>query len=288
MSPILVHIHAYYPELLPGMLEKLDSLLPAQREVVVTTVAEHVATVQAMVAGIGNCRVQEVENRGYDIAPFLEVIKGIELEQYSYVMKLHTKRNMPGDVYLKPLPYNYGFERWREYLMNICRPEHFQAAMRAFEQQARLGMVADFRLIWQQEEPRFRAALDRLLSRAGLHKRGYAYIMGSMFICRAALLTPLLRLELRPQDFAPPDAAHSENLAHEIERFLGLSVLAQGYSIGDPFTPRWKQGKLLRLLQQAAMFLCFRKRGGDGSCIIKICKIPVFRKRGAKARASRH
>lgn len=281
MSPILVHIHAYYPELLPGILEKLSSLESVQRDVVVTTVAGYVPSIQAMVCGISNCRVIEVPNRGYDIAPFLEVLSVINLDDYSYVIKLHTKRDMPGDAYLKPMPYNYGGNRWREYLLNFCRNEHLPRVLQSFVHEPDLGMVADYRLICRKEESRFRNALVCLLSKAGLQKRGSAYVMGCMFICRAALLEPLLRLGLKPQDFDVPDASHSETLAHELERFLGFSVLAQGYRIADSFTPRWKQCKFLRVMKQILAFLYFRKRGGNGSCIIKICKIPVYRKRGA-------
>ena len=284
MKPILIHIHLYYIDMWPYMKAQLENIraLKYSSSLVVTLPDSDTTQARKIREQYPDARILWVQNQGYDIAPLLEVLQSVNLEDYSYVIKLHTKRDMPGDVYLKPLPYNYGFERWREYLTNFCQLKQLQTSLQAFEQQKSLGMVADFRLIWRREEARFRSALDRHLSKVGLQKRGYAYVMGSMFMCRATLLAPLLRLGFKPQDFASPDTAHTENLAHEIERFLGLSVLAQGYRIADPFTPRWKQSKLIRLMKQIALFLYFRKRGGDGSCIIKICKIPVYRKRGAK------
>ena len=284
MKPILIHIHLYYCDMWPEMKALLENIrsLKLRTSLVVTLPDSDCMLTREIGEQYTDARILRVPNQGYDIAPFLEVLRSVNLEDYSYVIKLHTKRDMPGDVYLKPMPYNYGGSRWRDYLLNFCRCEHLPHIMQRLAQEADLGMVADYRLIRRAREARFVAALDDLLNRAGLQNKGYQYVMGSMFICRACLLAPLKALGFRTNDFPVANESHSENLAHEMERFLGLSVLAQGYRIADPFTPRWKQSKLIRVLKQIALFLYFRKRGGDGSCIIKICKIPVYRKRGAK------
>lgn len=279
MKPVLVHIHAFYPELLPEILERLNSLKSTPIELVVSTVAAHAARIRLMLEEIDYARIVVVENRGYDIAPFLEVLKDAEPARYSYIIKLHTKRDIPGDAYMKPYPYNYGEWRWREYLLNFCKPENFRRTIKAFEQQKHLGMVADYRVLCRKEESRFLSPLNTLLTRLGLQMRGYSYVMGSMFICRSILMTPLKRLGLNRKDFPVADAAHSENMAHVVERLLGLVVLAQGYSIEDAFTPVLKQSQWLCLMHRLARFLYYRKRGRDGSLIIKICKIPVFYKR---------
>lgn len=279
MKPILVHIHAFYPELLQEILERLNSLKPTPLELVVSTVPEYAARIRLMLEGFDYARIVVVENRGYDIAPFLEVLKDVEPERYSYIIKLHTKRNIPGDAYIKPYPYNYGEWRWREYLLNFCKPENFRRIIKAFEQQKHLGMVADYRVLCRKEESRFSSPLNTLLSRLGLQMRGYSYVMGSMFICRSFLMIPLKRLGLSRKDFPVADATHSENIAHVVERLLGLVVLAQGYSIEDAFTPVLKQSQWLCLMQRLARFLYFRKCRRDGSFIIKICKIPIFYKR---------
>ncbi len=276
MTPILVHIHAYYLEFLPGILEQLYSLEPEQREVVVTTVAAHVPTVQTMLSGVRNSRVVEVPNRGYDIAPFLEVLQSVRLDDYSYVIKLHTKRDMPGDAFLKPMPYNYGGSRWREYLLNFCRQEHLPRIMQRFAQEPDLGMVADYRLIRGTSEPRFVKPLGELLTRAGLQNKGYQYVMGSMFICRASLLAPLQKLGFCAADFPAVDEAHSENLSHVLERFLGLAVLAQGYRIADVFSGKWEQSTFRRLLLRIWLFIYSSKRKSSGGRVVKILKVPVY------------
>ena len=122
--------------------------------------------------------------------------------------------------------------------------------------------------------------LRELLHEAGLAYNGYKFVMGSMFISRACLLEPLQRLNLTAADFSAPDTAHSEKLAHVLERFMGISVIAQGAEIADVFTSSRTQGKLAWILRKISSFLYYRKRGADDGLILKICKIPVYRRRG--------
>ncbi len=279
MPPILIHVHVYYPELWDEVCEYLRSLDGMPHECVVTVPEGRVDILSALKGDNRVSRIIEVENRGYDIAPFVQVINGVNLGGYSYVIKLHTKRDMPGDVYLKPLPFNYGHDCWRRYLLSFCSEEHFPRVLKAFESQPELGMVADYRLIRRRPESRFLQAEEGLLKRAGLEYKGYEYVMGSMFVCRAELLKPLQRMNLSAAEFPLADAVHSENLAHEMERFFGLSVISQGYKIEDVFTASWKQSGAMIALRHVGQFLFFRKRGIDGRCVVKICKIPVYHRR---------
>lgn len=125
MTPILIHVHVYYPELWGEVCEYLRSLAGVPHECVVTVPEGRVDILSALKGDNRVSRIIEVENRGYDIAPFVQVINGVNLGGYSYVIKLHTKRDMPGDVYLKPLPFNYGYDYWLRYLLSFCSEEHF-------------------------------------------------------------------------------------------------------------------------------------------------------------------
>lgn len=279
MKPILIHVHVYYPELWGEVCEYLRSLACMPYECVVTVPEGREDILSELKGDSRISRIVEVENRGYDIAPFVQVINGVDLGRYRYVIKLHTKRDMPGDVFLKPLPFNYGYDYWRRYLLSFCSEEHFPRVLKAFERRPELGMVADYRLIQRRPERRFLQAEESLLKRAGLEYKRYEYVMGSMFICRAELLNPLQRMNLSAAEFPLADAAHSENLAHEMERFFGLSVISQGYRIEDVFTASWKQSGVMRALRHLGQFLFFRKRGIDGRCVVKICKIPVYHRR---------
>lgn len=274
MKPILIHIHAFYPELLEELLQIPSHLKGIPYDIWITypeTKPEMATLLTEYEHAI------PVPNRGYDIAPFLSVLSHVDLDAYSYVLKLHTKRNMPGDAYIRPNPYNYGFAHWREYLLNVSKAENMRISLQALERDTKLGMIADYRLIWNRVEKHHVANVKEYLDKAGLNYCGYCYVMGTMFLCRANLLKPLQALRLSPQDFLPPDATHTENLAHTMERFIGASIVAQGYRIQDVFTPGHLQARWRYHLLRIKNFLYYRKRKADGGSIIKICKIPVWR-----------
>lgn len=278
MKPILIHIHLYYGDMWPELRTRLENILSLNHKtaLIVTLPQSDSMLTQEIEAQYPDAGIVKVPNRGYDIAPFLEVLQSVNLDDFSYVIKLHTKRDMPGDAFLKPMPYNYGGSRWREYLLNFCRQEHLPRIMQRFAQESDLGMVADYRLIRGTREPRFVKPLGELLTRAGLQNKGYQYVMGSMFICRASLLAPLQKLGFCAADFPAADEAHSENLSHVLERFLGLAVLAQGYRIADVFSGKWEQSTFRRLLLRIWLFIYSSKRKSSGGRVIKILKVPVY------------
>ena len=62
-----------------------------------------------------------VENVGYDIWPFIKVITDIDLSKYDYLIKLHTKRDMPVTL---PCALGNGYfveygDAWRRNLMSF-------------------------------------------------------------------------------------------------------------------------------------------------------------------------
>lgn len=107
------------------------------------------------------------------------------------------------------------------------------------------------------------------------------FIAGSMFICRAELLTNF-RDTLANVEFEIPSREHPSTLSHAAERLLGHSVTASGFAIRDVYSPG--SAKLLfriKTLSQYALFairrfLYQKKSTRKGTTIIKICKIPVF------------
>lgn len=277
---ILIHLHLYYVDMWEKIRTYLTNLQNYPYDLYVTTPTPDDILRHSILSFAPLAKIIKVENLGYDIAPFFHVLNSVDLSEYSYVVKLHTKRDMPGDTYISPLPYNYGFANWRNYLLNVFQYEHIQTSIKAMEQDDALGMVADYRLIYPRVEKRMENTIKWWLQKMKLPSKGTRYVMGSMFLCKAALLAPIKRLNIQPTDFAPPDDNHSENIAHVMERLLGAIVQSQDYRIADVFTSRFKQNMWLRMLRKFLLFLFYRKRKSDGSCIIKVCKIPIYRKKG--------
>ncbi|MBO5441236.1 MAG: hypothetical protein J6A09_01550, partial [Alphaproteobacteria bacterium] len=97
---IAVHLHLYYQTQLPEMLKLLtnlnqpginwdlyvtlpltDSLTDAQAEVISNRI----------LSVFPNAKITHPENRGYDVGAFIDFLHHINLDEYDYVLKVHTK-----------------------------------------------------------------------------------------------------------------------------------------------------------------------------------------------------
>lgn len=109
MKPILIHIHVFYEELLPEIEKCLESFAAYPHEIWVTYVEENENVRDALKHYE---RVIPVPNRGYDVGPFIHILRQVSLDKYSYIAKLHTKRDLPEqDIYMKNV--RIGGSRWR-------------------------------------------------------------------------------------------------------------------------------------------------------------------------------
>lgn len=86
---IAVHIHAFFPEILPRILAALDAAeVPCDLFV---SVPEGAAIPDALSAR-PRCTVRTCPNRGRDLAPFV-CLFGKELAGYDYIAHFHTKKS---------------------------------------------------------------------------------------------------------------------------------------------------------------------------------------------------
>ena len=89
---ILVHLHLYYADMLPEMLNSLRSLEGRAYDLYVTLVKDCETVKKEILAFKNDAQIMMVDNRGYDLAPFLKVLQSVSLDDYGYVIKLHTKQ----------------------------------------------------------------------------------------------------------------------------------------------------------------------------------------------------
>lgn len=277
MKPVLVHIHVYYTEQWPDLHARLAKLHDFAFDVWVTYCGADCGFEEQVAADAPAAHVLQVANVGYDIAPFVEVLKQVNLEDYSYCIKLHSKRNMPDGSLLGA--YDVGGDIWRKLLLSFVEPCNFSRCLAAFKVDATLGMVGHHALIWRREpddKSAWREAVQ-LLESTGLPYRNPAFVAGTMFMCRAALLKPLVSI-LGSAEFEPANREKPTSMAHVAERLLGFVITAQGYSVMDVYTParerllRWLRGMGAHLRR----FMYQRKVTRKGKLIIKICRIPVY------------
>lgn len=273
MIRILTHVHLYYTEMWPEIKSCLTNLF-VPYDLFVTITKNNDALRNEILRFKPDATIVVVENRGFDVAPFINILNRVNLNDYDYIIKLHTKRNMPESFILND--FNASGNLWREHLLNFIRkPENFKKCLTAFETTPELGMVSDFRLICKKDKSNrliVSQALEKMKA-LSLPAKEYSYVMGTMFMARAKLFQPLLSLQ--SLDFEPSDKTLGNTNSFIGEILFGFAVNAQGYQIKDVLTSPAKQfyGKIIARLKN---FIWRKKTTASGKTITKICEIPVF------------
>ncbi|QHQ29415.1 glycoside hydrolase family 99-like domain-containing protein [Xanthomonas albilineans] len=220
-------VHAWYPNVLPELLNPLAaSALPWR--LLVTTSPDQASAVQAQ---LRDCsfpyEVMVLENRGRDILPFLHAGERLLQDGVDVVLKLHTKRST----------HLHNGDAWRsELLQRLAGADRAARILEAFAQDPMLGLVApeghllplaDF---WGGN----RMAADYLLRRTGYTDvclDEAHFISGSMFWVRLHALRPLLDSHLCPSEFEPEQGQIDGTLAHAAERVTALLAQHRGYRV---------------------------------------------------------
>ncbi len=233
-KPILIHAHVYYPRLWPELKRCIQNIAPHPFELFVTFVAEHPDIEADIRESFPAARILHVPNRGYDIGPFIDVLKRVNLADYSYIVKLHTKRDVPNSTAcFRRLTGG----RWRAALLSFIRMrEVFESYLAAFEVRPKLGMVANYKLIVRNEiwnDKSLKRQLKSFWSKHRLPHLPYSYVGGNMFLARARVFERLQSLNLSLDDFVETNG-HQTSFAHVLERLFGFFVSAQGLTVEDP------------------------------------------------------
>lgn len=263
---ILVIIHVYYIDQLDLIIQSLKNIsLPY--DLYVTIGAQDKQMVIDKLSAIKpDCHFVDVKNVGYDVWPFVKIINELDLSQYSYLIKLHTKRDMPGTA---PIPLGNGFfvgpgSVWRDDLYEFIRtPEILQKCIDALDNGV-VGMCCRYNV--KHEMANHSGVIDMARESypdyiCGL--RDYAFVAGTMFICRIEPIQLLKDMNIKEDLFAESDADHTMQFAHVIERTIGECVYKLGMIIDDPFTSKRHIEQIKRLykkekwVKRIANYLCF-------------------------------
>ena len=276
MKPILVHCHIFYPELWAELKSRLLNIRPYAFDLFVTMVEDHKEIVADILKNFPEARIEIVANRGYDVAPFVHILRSVCLDDYSLVVKVHTKRDMPTGSLLGTV--NVGGNRWRQYALSFLKtPQVFDKCVKAFDCNSKLGMVANAHLILKKDTNAESAdkAADMLNDLEITKTSRTSFVAGTMFMVRASIMAPLQSLKADMADI--PDDRHQQmGVAHAMERLFGGLVWAQGYEIADVYSSFPMTGHFWDILRKVSMFFFKRKVDKNGRYTIRICRIPVY------------
>lgn len=245
---IAIHAHVFYPELWDELASCIRNFQGYPYDLFVTTPHPDETLKKQILSDFPDANYRVLENRGYDVGPFMEFLNGLDLDKYDFIVKLHTKRDYNGIVNLR----HFKGSEWRIRLLDFCSsPENLSRTLAAFDKDPLVGMLSHGSLITDVgdflEDTSVRQSADMLLEDMGLIPRGHRFVAGTCFIVRASLIKPLVgRFKL--SDFTA-GGDHRYSLAHILERLFGYLVSAQGCQIlGIPSASRIMEFLIMPLL----------------------------------------
>ena len=244
MHKVVVVLHVYYERLWAQLAACIENIRAECKCDIIVTIPDkmegNMAAVRAdVLARFPGIKIMQVENRGFDIGPFFEALNVIKLEDYDFVVKLHTKRDIHGITNGWVNGFHLSGSRWRKSLLGFCSSrEAFRSSIKCLEDNEKAGIVSCKEVIVSSGdyyEKIYPESTYRALKIADIDKG--SFVAGTMFMIRANLLKPL-QGKWTLNDF--PYATHEgeskgkgDVLPYVLERLLGYIVCAQGFELMD-------------------------------------------------------
>jgi glycosyltransferase involved in cell wall biosynthesis len=219
---VALHIHAYYPELLPEILSRL-SRNRARPDLFVSIANKDAHPL--VVGELENYKgkvvdIQLVPNRGRDIGPFLTAFGQRIMADYDFVGHIHTKKS--ADVKDAAM----GSSWYRFLLENLLGGEAgsmVDSILEKMNADASIGMVFPddpYVVGWSGN----RIIAESLAARMGLRELpdNFNFPVGTMFWARASALAPLMNLKLDWEDYPEEPLPYDGTALHAVERLFSL------------------------------------------------------------------
>ncbi|WJI16287.1 polysaccharide biosynthesis protein [Pseudoxanthomonas winnipegensis] len=226
--------HVYYADLIDELASYLQQM-PIRYTLMVSVVDEQTAArcriSFSALANLEALHVQQVPNRGRDIAPFF-VHFGQQIATFDVVAHVHTKKSL----YTGSEQSN-----WRTYLLDRLLGDRARIAwvLGMFLAEPKLGIVYPESYpgvpLWAHTWLGNVQAGQSLAASMGISiepQRYFDFPAGSMFWARVDALRPLLDLELALSDFPEEQGQTDGTTQHAIERLLVLTARSAGFIAG--------------------------------------------------------
>ena len=270
-------VHVFYPDFWPEIASCLRNV-EDPLDLVVTYVDETKGIPEMVRRDFPSAKFILCENRGFDIWPFLKALQTVNLQDYSILIKLHTKRDVKRDG--RPLVFNncdFSENAWRDYLLGFIHDAAAWRATKARLELSNVGMVADRHVILRRDDtPWFktRRTMDLAVSLVR-DLYGVSVRRGAQFV-----FVKLMSRKWTADDFTESVHDDTEQKAHVLERALGIAVTAEGLRIDsfDGHLGLWRAAMAVRgFLLSMLEFLWSDSGQTSERRIIKVFGISVYR-----------
>lgn len=235
MSRILVHLHLYYLDQCDYFIYKLRCINSCEWDLFVTFNTHDNITENKILKNYPFAKLILVENRGYDIWPFLQVIQTVNIEDYDFVLKLHTKNSNPKGDKINGISYkNYEL---RNALVDsyLKDKQHFANLLKKMESSSKIGLICNKAFYKNISDglPEDLSMLRTELERIGIYTENLHFCAGSMLFARMNPYEIFRKTELfNHSTFEETGKSHSiGTMAHVYERIISIVVSANGLKI---------------------------------------------------------
>ncbi len=275
---LAVHLHLYAPEMWKEIRKYLENIQDYPYHLFVTLTQDSPDIAQTITDFHPETTFFLVENKGYDVGPFIHFLHQIDLKQYDLILKIHTKSLTEAPlVFINNRPLNRKF--WFRLLFEgvLGSEKLFQKNISAFKQDEKLGIIGSKYLITSRlkHSPEVIKDVNNVMKQMGFTPPPkITFVCGTMFMIRSHLLFSF-KENFTLNDFKVSDKTdRSTTLAHILERAFGCAAIAQGYKIKG-FDTDYSY-LLYSLITSVKTFIYRKKITSKNKLQIKIFKIPVF------------
>lgn len=277
---IAVHLHLYYENMWDDICRYLSNLQGYDYDLFVTLVVANASLSAKIKQFKPQADIRVVENRGYDVGAFINFLHQIDLSDYDYILKLHTKNKQQGLDTL--INHRYlSREQWFKLLWNAVLGSKKQVGrnLRALRH-PNIGMIGSRYLITStlKNHPKVEKGVYDVMQNLGFSRpTNITFIPGTMFWVKAETLK-IIKDNFVISDFEPTDGTVKDGtLAHVLERVLGCAVVAQGWQIRgydywQDFEKRFSFKPFLRFCYQ-------KKYTRHHKMLIKVLKLPIYNRK---------
>lgn len=233
LKKVLVHLHLFYYEQTDYFIKKLQNINHCNWDLFVTYIEEDTNYINKLKKFKPDTIFKKVENYGYDIYPFIQIIRSVNLDNYDYILKLHTKN------YQEKLWLN-GFKKsgywWRNELVDslLKNKTRFIQNLNYLNKHPQAGFICSKIMLWElgSKFAEDTYLLEQELKFLHFKTKYNKYCAGTMFFARANIYKFLQTNNINNRKFSRSLKTKSTGtITHAYERILTIAANEYGYSI---------------------------------------------------------
>lgn len=282
----LVHLHMYYHNQIDYFVKKLSNICDCDWDLYVTYVEENQNTFDKLKALKPDANFIKVENLGYDVWPFIQVIRKVNLDDYDYVLKLHTKNYAKEKIVLNGCKMKFKGFLWRDELVNVLigSQKRFKSNLELLNTKKNIGMIASklFCLPIGSNYPEDTCDLYYLKKHLNLKNSHWNFIAGTMFIIKSDTLKILEHSDINYKNFSVNSKTGCYGTyAHVLERIFTAIVKELGYKIYLVKSLRYRVAKVNYIINKNILRNIFELGNSFGGQYkhIKVLGIDFYKKK---------